>query len=156
MDGFIFVGTNFRGLNENDTFVGFKICGHRIFLHNSYRKSLIRGHWHSWIGPTRKTIKNAKNWYPTKIKPSTVIAQLVGRQEDLFHPENSYLPRVTYQFFWVKQIFMSPSKLGNKFIVRVALVNFEWYLKSMNLCITYFRSNSLWIHNIRIDQRILP
>ena len=34
VDGFIFVGTNFRGLNKIDTFVGFKIGGHSIFLHN--------------------------------------------------------------------------------------------------------------------------
>ena len=27
VDGFIFVGTNFRGLNKNDTFFGFKIRG---------------------------------------------------------------------------------------------------------------------------------
>ena len=32
VDGFIFVGTNFRGLKRNDTFVGFKICGHSIFV----------------------------------------------------------------------------------------------------------------------------
>ena len=38
VDGFIFVGTNFRGLNENDTLAGFKIRGHSIFLHNSYTK----------------------------------------------------------------------------------------------------------------------
>ena len=31
MDGSIFVGTNFCGLNKNDTFVGFKIRGHCIF-----------------------------------------------------------------------------------------------------------------------------
>ena len=43
VDGFIFVGTNFRGLNKIDTFVGFKIRGHNIFIHNPYRKSLIRG-----------------------------------------------------------------------------------------------------------------
>ena len=47
VDGFNFVGTNFRGLNENDTFVGFKVRGHSIFLHNSYRKLLIRGYWNS-------------------------------------------------------------------------------------------------------------
>ena len=41
VDGFIFVGTNFRGLNKNDTFVGFEIRGFSIFLHNSYRKLLI-------------------------------------------------------------------------------------------------------------------
>ena len=32
VDGFIFVGNNFRGLNKNDTFVGFKIRGYSIFL----------------------------------------------------------------------------------------------------------------------------
>ena len=42
-------------------------------------------------------------------------AQLVGRHENLFNPENSYLPRAT-GMFWVEQIFMSPSKLGNKYI----------------------------------------
>ena len=55
--GFIFVGTNFCGLNEDDTFVGFKIRGHSIFLHNSYRKLLIRGYWNSWMGPFTKTTK---------------------------------------------------------------------------------------------------
>ena len=30
----ILAGTNFRGLTENDTFVGFKIHGHSIFLRN--------------------------------------------------------------------------------------------------------------------------
>ena len=44
VDGFIFVGTNFRGLKKNQTFVGFKIRGHSIFLNSSYRKSLFR--WH--------------------------------------------------------------------------------------------------------------
>ena len=38
VDGFIFVGTNFRGFNVNDTFVGLEIRGHRFFLHNPYRK----------------------------------------------------------------------------------------------------------------------
>ena len=31
VDGFIFVGTNFRGLKKNQTFVGFKIRGQSIF-----------------------------------------------------------------------------------------------------------------------------
>ena len=57
VDGFIFVGTNFCGYNKIDTFVGFKILGHSICLHNSYRKSLIRGYWNSWIGPSTKTTK---------------------------------------------------------------------------------------------------
>ena len=57
MDGFIFVGTNFRGLNKNDIFVGFKFRGHSIFFHNSYRKLPFRGYWNSWIGPSTKTTK---------------------------------------------------------------------------------------------------
>ena len=57
VDGFIFVGTNFRRFNKNGTFVGFKIRCHSIFLHNSYRKLLIRWYWNSWIGPSTKTRK---------------------------------------------------------------------------------------------------
>ena len=68
VDGFIFVGSNFRGLNENDTFMGFKICGNSIFLHNSYRKSLIRGYWNSWISLSTKTKK-------------------IGTQRKLSHPQ---------------------------------------------------------------------
>ena len=41
VDGFIFVGTDFHGLKKNQTFVGFKILGHSIFLSNSYRKLKI-------------------------------------------------------------------------------------------------------------------
>ena len=70
VDGFTFVCTNFRRLSENLTLVGFKICGHSVFLHYTYRKSLFRGHWNSWIGPSTKT---TKNWYPMNIKPSTVF-----------------------------------------------------------------------------------
>ena len=39
MDAFIFMGTNFRGMNKNHTFVGFKIRGHSIFLNNSYKNN---------------------------------------------------------------------------------------------------------------------
>ena len=60
VDGFIFVGTDW--LNENDTFVRFKIRGHKLFLHNSYRQSLIRGYWNSWIGPSTKTTKIGTPW----------------------------------------------------------------------------------------------
>ena len=49
-----------------------------------------------------------------------LIAQLVGRHENLFNPENWYLPRATWMF-WVEQIFMSPSKLGNKCILLYSL-----------------------------------
>ena len=57
VNGFIFVGTNFHGLNKNHTLVGFKIRCHRVLLHNSYIKSLFRGYWNSWIGPTTKPQK---------------------------------------------------------------------------------------------------
>ena len=49
-----------------------------------------------------------------------LIAQLVGRHEDLFNPENPCLPRATW-LFWVEQIFMSPSKLGNNCIISHSL-----------------------------------
>ena len=45
-----------------------------------------------------------------------LIAQLVGRHEDLSHPENSCHPQATWIIFWVGQIFVFPSKLGNKCI----------------------------------------
>ena len=53
----IFMGTNFRGFNKNDIFVGFNIRGHNVFLHSSYRKSLFRGYLNSWVGPSTKTTK---------------------------------------------------------------------------------------------------
>ena len=71
VDGFIFVGTNCRGLNENDTFLGFKICGHSIFLHISYRKCEFMG---TGICGSDPLHENHENWYPTKIKPSTVLS----------------------------------------------------------------------------------
>ena len=49
----------FCGLTKNGSFVGFKICGHHIFLHNSYRKLLVLRHRNLWIGPSMK--KN-ENW----------------------------------------------------------------------------------------------
>ena len=50
VDDLIVVGTNFRGLNRNGIFVGFKICGHYIFPHKAHGKSLFRGYCYSWIG----------------------------------------------------------------------------------------------------------
>ena len=70
MDGFIFVGTNFRGLNKNNTFIRFKIHGHCILFINSYRKLKFRRS-NSWI-----TLReNHENWYHTKFKPSTVSSR---------------------------------------------------------------------------------
>ena len=57
VDGFILVGTNFRGFNKNDTFVGFKIHSHSIFFQYPYRKLPFRGYWNLWIGPSTKTTK---------------------------------------------------------------------------------------------------
>ena len=37
------MGTDFRGLNKNDTFVGFKIRGYSIFFHNLYRQETAKG-----------------------------------------------------------------------------------------------------------------
>ena len=54
-----------------------------------------------------------------------IIAQLVGGHEDLSHPENSCLPRARPRatwIFWVGQICMSPSKLGNKCIMYHATI----------------------------------
>ena len=36
---------------------GFKIRGHSIFFHNSYRILPFRWYWNSWIGPSTKTTK---------------------------------------------------------------------------------------------------
>ena len=63
VDGFILVGTDFRGLNKNNTFVGFKIRCQSILFNNSYRNFVgtgIRGSDH-------------EIWYPTKFKPFTVF-----------------------------------------------------------------------------------
>ena len=68
MDCLIFIVTNFRGLKKNQTFVWFKIRCHSIFLNNSYRKSLFRLHWNSWMGPSTKTTK-------------------IGTQHKLSHPQ---------------------------------------------------------------------
>ena len=64
-----------------------------------------------------------------------LIAQLVGRHEDLFNPENSCLPRATW-IFWVEQIFMSPSKLVNKCIV--------WMVNGSYWFLDYFQAK--WKH----------
>ena len=82
VDGFIFVGTNFRGLNKNDTFVGFKIRGHSIFVHNSYRKVPFRGYWNSWIGPSKKTTK-------------------IGTPQNLSHPQYVILKSGHYQIMHI-------------------------------------------------------
>ena len=57
MDVFIFVGSNFHGLNKYETFVGFKICDYSVFFHNSYRKLPFRRFWNSWIVHFTKTTK---------------------------------------------------------------------------------------------------
>ena len=61
VDGFIFVGTNFRGMNKTDTFLGIKIRGHSIFFHNMIQKITI-----SWILKFEDWTfhENHENWYP--------------------------------------------------------------------------------------------
>ena len=68
VNGFIFVGSNFCGLNKIDTFVGFKICGHSIFLHNSFP-----GYWNSRIGPSTKIGTPQKLSHPQYIVYSVDI-----------------------------------------------------------------------------------
>ena len=63
------MGSNFHGLNKNHPFVEFKIRGHSIFLHNSYRKTLFCRYLNSWIRPCTKP----RNFVPHEIKPSTVF-----------------------------------------------------------------------------------
>ena len=65
-----------------------------------------------------------------------LIAQLVGRHEDLFNPENSCLPRATW-IFWVEQIFVSPSKLGNKCILSLdPICRLKVYLQRLK-CVSF-------------------
>ena len=52
----------FHELNQNDTFTGFKIPSHLIFLHNLYRKSLFHEYWNSPIGPSTNTMKIGTPW----------------------------------------------------------------------------------------------
>ena len=47
--GFIFMGTNFSGLNYNDKLMGTRFRCHNIFLHNLYQKSLFCGYWNLCI-----------------------------------------------------------------------------------------------------------
>ena len=42
--------------------MGFKFCGHNIFLHNSYRKWLFCVYLNLWIWPTTKTMKIGTPW----------------------------------------------------------------------------------------------
>ena len=69
MDGFIFVGTNFCGLNENDTFLVVQNLWPQYFPSKFIQKIT-----YSWILEFVDWAlhENHKNWYPTKIKPSTV------------------------------------------------------------------------------------
>ena len=57
VNGFIFVGTNFRWLIKNHVFVGFKIRSPNIFIHLNNRNMLHRGYWNSWFRPSTKTTK---------------------------------------------------------------------------------------------------
>ena len=61
MDGFIFLGTNFHRLNKNDIFVGFKIHGHSIFFHNSYKNFHFVDTGIREMDPQRKSRKLVPN-----------------------------------------------------------------------------------------------
>ena len=74
-----------------------------------------------------------------------LIAQFGGRHEDLSHPENSCLPRATW-IFWVGQIFVSPSKLGNKCIMYHGSCLLTEYGK--NQVMLEFRINKLFLFYI--------
>ena len=77
------MGTNFRGLNKNDTFVGFKIRGHSIFFRNSYRKLPFRGYWNSWIGPSTKTMKIGTPWNLSHPQDTTTIVLPIFKTDKL-------------------------------------------------------------------------
>ena len=81
---FFFRGSNFRGLNKNDIFLGFKIRGHMYFLSLFIQKIAIL-----WVAEfVDWTLhENNENLYPTKFKPSTVYRWI--RQPYLFR--NIYL-----------------------------------------------------------------
>ena len=72
MDGFIFVGTNFRVLKRNQTFVGLKLVAivfsFIIYTENRYLLAP------EFMDRTLK--ENPENWYPTKITPSAVVVTL--------------------------------------------------------------------------------
>ena len=55
--------------------------------------------------------------------------------EDLFNPENLCHPRAT-GIFWFEQIFMSPSKLGNKCLMSSDMDNMlEVEMKGTHCCL---------------------
>ena len=55
---------------NRNTFVEFKIRGHsNLFNNYSYRNLNLRGYWNF---VDRILNENHENWYPTKLKPSTV------------------------------------------------------------------------------------
>ena len=93
VDGFIFVGTNFRGLNKNDTFVGFKIRGHSIFFRNSYGKLPFRGYWNSWIRSSTKTMKivTLRNLSHLQYIKYAYLCKKLNQNKKLRHIETSII-----------------------------------------------------------------
>ena len=77
VDGIIIVGANFRALNKNDSFVGFKIHGQSIFFHNSYRKLPFCGYWNSWIGPSTKIGTQRNLNHLQYIASTSMISRLI-------------------------------------------------------------------------------
>ena len=69
LDGFIFMGINFRGFNINGIFIGIKIHGYYIYLHKVIQKVILL----LVLEFVDRTLHdNHENWYFTKIKPFTV------------------------------------------------------------------------------------
>ena len=94
----MFEGYNFHWLNKTGTFVGFNICDHSIFFHNSYRILPFCWYWNSWIGPSTKTTKIG---YPTKFKPSAVP---VSRHRFLVHESSFITPCYTTSIWYIIHI----------------------------------------------------
>ena len=69
VDGFIFGGTNFRGLNRNDIFLGSKFAAIIFSFINYAENCSFLGTRNSLMCSTVDVLQ--ENWYPTKIKPFT-------------------------------------------------------------------------------------
>ena len=92
VDGVIFVGTNFRGLNTNDTFVGFKTRGHSILFSKFIQEITV-----SWVPEfvDRTLHETRENWYPTKFKPLTVYNNVI------FTANNTCTSNLSYTRQWM-------------------------------------------------------
>ena len=85
-----FRGYQFSWIEKNDAFMGFKICGHSIFFHNSYRKLTFRGYWNLWIRPSMKFMK-------------------IGTPQNVSHPQYFYTPVFRRDVLWYGDVRPSGS-----------------------------------------------